>query len=475
MPFAAREEIARQLKKMQEMAVIQPSKSPWSSPVVLVRKKDGSHRFCVDYRRLNSVTKPDTYPLPRIDNLLDQLGKSSYFSTLDLASGFWQIKMHPASQEKTAFCTPHGLFEFKVMPFGLTNAPSVFQRLMQQILSSTNPKDGPRFVTAYIDDLLVFSSTLSEHLHHLRLILTKLRDVGLKLNPSKCCFIRKEVEYLGHVIMPHGLKPNDKLIAAVKEFVPPKNIQELRRFLGLSSYYRRFVPNFAKIAHPLHQLTCKGADFRWTKECEATFQLLKGKLVSAPVLAYPCFDKDFILETDASIMGLGAVLSQRQTDGLPHPVAFASRALAPAERNYGITDLETLAVVWALSHFHYYLYGHRVQVITDHTAVKAILDSPNPSGRHARWWTRVFGQGIKEVSIIHRAGRDNLAADALSRNPHEKPPSEGIAQDEVQVAVVSSTCDNISTMLNFSPCNNAVTSELAVEQRKDHSLTALIN
>ena len=183
------------------------------------------------------TTKPDTWPLPRIDDLLDQLGKSSYFSTLDLASGFWQIKMHPASQEKTAFCTPHGLFEFKVMPFGLTNAPSVFQRLMQQILSSTNPEDGPRFVTAYIDDLLVFSSTLSEHLHHLRLILTKLWDVGLKLNPSKCCFIRKEVEYLGHVITPHGLKPNEKLIAAVKVFVPPKNIQELRQFLGLSSYY----------------------------------------------------------------------------------------------------------------------------------------------------------------------------------------------------------------------------------------------
>ena len=227
MPFAAREEVARQLEKMQEMAVIQPSRSPWSSPVVLVRKKDGSHRFCVDYRKLNSVTKADTYPLPRIDDLLDQLGKSTYFSTLDLASGFWQIKMHPESQEKTAFSTPHGLFEFRVMPFGLMNAPSVFQRLMQQVLSSINPENGPQFVTPYMDDLLVFSSTLVEHLDHLKLILMKLRDVGLKLNPNKCCFIRQEVEYLGHVITPHGLKPNDKLIAAVREFVPPKNAQEL--------------------------------------------------------------------------------------------------------------------------------------------------------------------------------------------------------------------------------------------------------
>ena len=234
------------------------------------------------------------------------------------------------------------------------------------------------------------------------------------------------------------------------------------------------MPNFAKIARPLHLLTCKGAEFRWTEECEAAFRSLKDKLTSTPVLAYPCFDKDFILETDASIMGLGAVLSQRQADGLPHPIAFASRALAPAEHNYGITDLETLAVVWALSHFHYYLYGHKVQVITDHTAVKAILDSPNPSGRHARWWTRVFGQGIKEVTIIHRAGKDNLAADALSRNPHEKPPSEGIGEDEVQVAVVNLS-PNISAMLNLLPCRNPVSSELPTEQRKDHSLMTLID
>ena len=175
-------------------------------------------------------------------------------------------------------------------------------------------------------------------------------------------------------------------------------------------------------------------------------------------------------------MGLGAVLSQRQADGLPHPIAFASRALAPAEHNYRITDLEMLAVVWALSHFHYYLYGHKVQVITDHTAVKGILDSPNPSGRHARWWTRVFGQGIKEVTIIYRAGKDNLAADALSRNPHEKPPSKGIGEDEVQVAVVSSSIDiSAILMINLSPCTNPVSSELPAEQRKDHSLMTLID
>ena len=196
-------------------------------------------------------------------------------------------------------------------------------------------------------------------------------------------FLRKEVEYLGHVLTPLGLKPNAKLVAGVQDYVPPLNIKELKQFLGLASYYRRFILQFAKIAHPLHQLTRKDVDFRWTNPCDVAFQQLKQCLVSCPVLAYPSFDEDFVLETDASVMGLGAVLAQLQSDGFAHPIAYASCALSPSERNYGITELETLAVVWALSHFHYYLYGHKVTVITDHTAVKAILDALNPSGRHA--------------------------------------------------------------------------------------------
>ena len=240
MPFAARSEVARQLKEMQSNGVIQPSKSPWSSPVVLVRKKDGTLRFCVDYRGLNAVTKADTFPLPRIDDLLDQLGKSRYFSTLDLSSGFWQIKIHPDSREKTAFSTPQGLYEFRVMPFGLTNAPGVFQRLMQLVLMGLNPDCGPSFVSAYIDDILIFSTTLEEHLEHIRLVLQRLCEVGLKLKPSKCHFVRKQVEYLGHILTPDGLKPNPTLVQAVREFPVPTSVTELRRFLGLASYYRRF-------------------------------------------------------------------------------------------------------------------------------------------------------------------------------------------------------------------------------------------
>ena len=323
-PFAARSEIARQLKQMQSNGVIQPSKSPWSSPVVLVQKKDGTLRFCVDYHGLNAVTKADTFPLPRIDDLLDQLGKSRYFSTLDLSSGFWQIKIHPDSMEKTAFLTPQGLYEFRVMLFGLTNAPSVFQRLMQQVLMGLNPDSGPSFVSAYIDDILIFSTTLEVHLEHLRLVLQRLCEVGLKLKPSKCRFVRKEVEYLGHILSPDGLKPNPTLVRAVREFPTPTAVKELRRFLGLASYYRRFIPKFASIAQPLHQLTCKGAIFKWTEATARAFADLKEKLTTSPVLAYPTFDRDFVLETDASITGLGAVLSQVQGDGKLHPVAHAS-------------------------------------------------------------------------------------------------------------------------------------------------------
>ena len=395
MPFAVPQEVAKQLRSMQGSGVIRPSSSPWASPVVMVHKKDGSHRFCIDYRRLNAVTKPDLYPLPRIDDLLDQLGKSRFFSTLDLAAGYWQIRVHPNSIEKTAFITPQGLFEFQVMPFGLTNAPSVFQRLMQRVLRGLNPDEGPDFVSVYIDDVLVFSRTLTEHLQHLKLVIEHLQEAGLKLKPAKCHFVRKEVEYLGHLITPEGLKPNPKLVTAVKEFPIPRNVRELRQFLGLSSYYRRFIPLFAKIARPLHELTRNGADFAWNRECQAAFDNLAGKLVQSPVLAYPSFDKAFTLKTDASIEGIGAVLSQPQDDGQLHPVAYASRALSPQERNYAITELETLAVVWAISHFHSYLYGHSVTVFTDHTAMKAVLGTPNPSGKHAWWWTKVNGRGVK--------------------------------------------------------------------------------
>ena len=313
-PFAARQEIADQLEKMQASGVIKPSESPWASPVVLVRKKDGTLRFCVDYRALNSVTKPDLFPLPRINDLLDQLGKCKCFTTLDLKSGYWQIKVHGDSQEKTAFITHQGLLEFRVMPFGVTNAPAVFQRLIQRVLAELQSKATVKFVSVYLDDVIVFSESIVEHINHLQMVFDCLKKAGLKLNSEKCRILCSKVEYLGHTVTPYGLRPNKSNLDAVKDFPVPTNIKQLRQFLGLTSHYRRFVPSYARIAFPLHALTRKGALFQWTADCEIAYESLKTKLVTAPLLCYPDFSKEFTLETDASRQGLDAILCQYQDD-----------------------------------------------------------------------------------------------------------------------------------------------------------------
>ena len=449
-PFAAREEIAEQLVKMQARGIIQPSTSPWASPVILVRKKDGTLRFCIDYRALNAVTKTDQFPLPRIDDLLDQLGKTNFFSTLDLSAGYWQVKMHPDSKEKTAFATYQGLYEFNVMPFGLKNAPAVFQRLMQRVLMDLNPLYGPSFVSTYIDDTVVYSSAFEAHLAHLRRVLDRLIQVGLKLKPQKCHFLCPEVDFLGYLITPQGIHPNPQKVAAVREYPVPKSVKEVRQFVGFASYYRRFVRGFSRVAQPLHALTRKGVVFAWTQQCQEAFDALRSLLVEAPILIHPDFDKPFVLETNASAQGLGAVLSQVQDDKRLHPIAYASRALSPQEKKYAITELETLAVVWAVQHYHAYLYGHEVTVYTDHSAVKAVLETPSPSGKHARWWSKVFGSGVQKLEIIYRAGKENANADALSRAPWGESPSEALVT-EVQVASIHSASD----LLSFGASNCA--------------------
>ncbi|GFX21642.1 retrovirus-related Pol polyprotein from transposon 412 [Trichonephila clavipes] len=297
LPFAKQEEVGTLLREMQENDIIEPSSSPWASPIVLVRKKDGSTRFCVDYRKLNDVTKKDSYPLPRIDDTLDTLSGHKWgFSTLDLKSGYWQVEIHPEDREKTAFTSGQGLWQFKVMPFGLCNAPATFERLMETVLK------GLTFEACliYLDDVIIGGRTFEEHLQNIR---------------------KKEVNYLGHIISAEGVRTDPEKVSAVKNWKRPENLRELRSFLGLCTYYRKFVKGFSNIARPLHKLTESKQKFQWTKECEDSFLQLKEALTSSPILIYPQPDKPFILDTDASNESVGAVLSQ-EIDGQERVVAY---------------------------------------------------------------------------------------------------------------------------------------------------------
>ena len=363
------------------------------------------------------------------------------------------------------------------MPFGVTNAPAVFQRLMQRVLAGLQSENATEFVSVYLDDVIVFSETFTDHIKHLEAVFDHLKEAGLMLNPKKCRIVCNEVEYLGHVVTLQGLKPNNRNLDAVKNFPPPVNLRQLQQFLGLTSYYRRFVPDYAKIAYPLHILTRKGALFRWSAECETGFEILRTKLLTSPLLAYPDFSKDFTLETDASKFGLGAILSQYQEDQKLHPVAYASRSVSTTEANYAITDLEMLAVVWAVTHFRYYLYGYDVTIITDHAAVKAILGVPNLTGKHARWWSKVYGSGIKQINIIHHAGKKNLHADCLSRQPVIPAPPDEDANIEVQIAQISSNPNTVNNLLQVEPEtteNNNCSDTMSNEQLKDQELAPII-
>ena len=402
--------VRQHMDDMLQHGVVQPSTSPWAAPIVLVKKKDGTTRFCVDYRKLNDVTRKDAYPLPRIDETLDALAGAKVFTTLDLASGYWQVEVDVADREKTAFTTRHGLFEFQVMPFGLCNAPGTFQRLMEFVLA------GLQWQTClvYLDDFIVYGRDFDEHLERLREVFHRFRQAGLKLKPSKCFLLRPRVPYLGHVISAEGVSTDPAKIEAVQQWPVPLKVTDVRSFLGLASYYRRFVENFAEIAAPLHRLTAKTTEkFKWSPDCDLAFRVLKEKLVSAPVLAFPCFDQEFVVDCDASDYGLGAVISQRQ-DGDEKVIAYASRVLEDRERRYSTTKKEMLAMVYAIKHLRHYLYGRPFTVRTDHNALKWLQSFKEPEGQVARWLETLAQYDYK---IEHRPGKKHQNADALSRNP----------------------------------------------------------
>ena len=409
-PVGQREEVHKALHDMLEKKIVSPSNSPWSSPIVLVRKKDGSLRFCIDYRKLNAVTRKDAYPLPRIDETLDTLAGSRWFSTLDLLSGYWQVEIAEDDKEKTAFCVPDGLYQFNVMPFGLCNAPATFQRLMDTVLAGLHWDR----CLVYLDDIIILGKTFEEHLAALSHVLGRLEQSGLKLKPSKCHLCQAQVNYLGHIVSEKGIAADPAKTTKIATWPTPSTTREVQQFMGLANYYRRFIQDFATVARPLHRLTEKGRLFQWTPDCKDAFEKLKKLLVSAPILAFPDFSKSFILDTDASATGLGAVLSQLGDDGKEHVIAYGSRTLSKSERQYCVTRRELLAVVEFLQHFRPYLLGRQFALRTDHGSLTWLRNFREPEGQMARWLERLQEY---DFTITHRPGKAHSNADALSRVP----------------------------------------------------------
>ena len=417
-PEARRAAIKEEVGKMLDLGVIEESHSPWSSPIVIVPKPDGSLRFCNDFRKLNDVSRFDSYPMPRADEMIERLGAARFVSTLDLTKGYWQVPLTDRAKAKTAFSTPQGLFQYTVMPFGVHGAPATFQRLMDRVL-----RPHQNYSSAYIDDIIVFSVTWELHLQHLEAVLSALRAANLTANAKKCQLGLTETNYLGHTIGRGCVKPQQRKLERIRDWPRPTTRRQVKSFLGLMAYYQKFVNNFATIAAPLYDLTSKGHPnhVKWSPEAEGAFQLLKEALCTEPVLRAPDFAKPFVLHTDASGTGLGAVLAQ-VFDDEEHPITYVSRKLLPHERNYATIEKECLAIKWAIGHLRYYLWGRQFTLITDHAPLRWLATSKDSNARVTRWFLEL--QDYK-FTVEHRPGRAIPHADALSRRYEEGHTSPG--------------------------------------------------
>lgn len=415
-PHALKPVVDDLIEQQLEEGVITPSMSPWSSPLIILPKKIGPdnvqrYRAVVDFRAVNNITTPVNYPIPDIRETLDKLGGSKYFSALDMNQGFYQIKMDPESQSKTAFTVPDGKYvgsyEYTRMPLGLRNSPSTFQRFMDTTLVGLRGNT----CLIYLDDCLIYGSNIDQHCRDLKGVLQRFKDVNLSVKLQKCRFAMEEVEYLGHTLNQEGVRPLKKKVEVIENYPQPKNVKEVRGFLGLSGYYRRHIPQYAEIAKPLTHLTKKNQNFEWSADCDKAFLTLKQALVSEPLLVYPDFSKPFILSTDASNQSVGAILSN-VIDGNEHPICYASRQLSPCEKNYTTFEKELLAVIWAVKYFRCYLTNVHFTLYTDHSSIKWLLSLKDSTSRLTRWALKLQQYNY---TVVHKPGTKHLNADALSR------------------------------------------------------------
>ena len=442
-PVSVRAEIEEQKERMLRDGIIEPSTSAWSSPVVLARKKDGTFRFCVDLRAVNAVTKGHAHPLPRVDSTLDCLAGARFYSTLDLASGYWQVGIAPEDREKTAFSTGTGLHQFKVMAMGLKNASATFQRLMELVLSGLDAKT----CLVYLDDLVIFSRTEEEHLNALEAVFERIRAAGLKLKPQKCHIAKREVTFLGHLVTENGIRPDPKNVEKVLTWPEPESAEEMASFLGLCGYYGKFIANYTGVCKPLRDASLRPGRLQWSDEMREAFERLKRALASPPVLALPTFRGTFILYTDACNTSVGSVLSEL-VDGIERVIAYDSKVLTKPQVKWPTYDKELWAVVHAIRRFRQYTVGTKFVVVTDHKPLANIPGSiaveRDGTGRRGRWAVELSSFDF-EVRV--KAGSTHTNADALSRRPpgdkagHEVSAvsapvhSHGITPAAVQAAV----------------------------------------
>jgi hypothetical protein len=365
------DELKKQLDEALANGQIRPSKSPFDAPVLFVKKKDGSMRMCIDYRGLNKITIKNKYPLPRIDELFDRLLGAKYFSKIDLRSGYHQLRIYPEDIHKTAFNTRYGHFEWLVLPFGLTNAPASFMALMQEIFQPFLDK----FVIVFLDDILIYSKTLAEHKTHLCQVLTTLRQHQLYAKWEKCELIKQNVSFLGHIVSEKGVEMEKGKIQAIVDWPELQSAEDVRSFLGLAGYYRKFIKDFSKITAPLTDLLHNGVKFEWTRKHQEAFETLKKAIINGPILIHPDPNLPYVVATDASGYAIGAMLGQDQGKGI-QPIAFLSKKMLPAERNYPVHEQELLAIICALKEWRHYLHGSKFKVLTDHRSLRYLQTQP---------------------------------------------------------------------------------------------------